>query len=144
MEARFATVPDTLWERIGPLLPAEPPKPRGGRPRNDNRQIMAGVLFRLRTGCQWKALPKEYFGSGSTCHERFQEWVEAGIIGQVFELCLRYYDALRGIDWKWCSLDSATVKAPKGGITPARARRIGRKKASSATSSPTRTAFLSA
>ena len=144
MEARFATVPDTLWERIGPLLPAERPKPRGGRPRNDNRQIMAGILYRLRTGCQWKALPKEYFGSGSTCHERFQEWAEAGIFGEVFQLCLRYYDALRGIDWQWCSLDSASVKAPKGGTSRVPTRRIGRKKASNATSSPMREASLSA
>jgi transposase len=144
MDARFANVPDTLWDRIGPLLPVEPSKPRGGRPRNDDRRIMAGVLYRLRTGCQWKALPKDYFGSGSTCHERFQEWVRAGIFGKVFELCLHYYDALRGVDWQWCSLDSAMVKAPKGGTTLAPIRRIARKKASSATSSPMREACRSA
>ena len=105
MEERFADVPEVLWKRVEPYLPIEPPRPRGGRPRNDNRRVLAGILYRLRTGCQWKALPREYFGSGSTCHERFQEWVSAGIFAKVFEQCLRYYhDACRGIDWRWCSL----------------------------------------
>ena len=115
MEARYADVPETLWRHVEPLLPVTRPSRAGGRPRNDNRRVLAGILFRLRTGCQWKALPKEYFGSGSTCHERFQQWVQAGIFAKVFERCLRYYDRTRGIDWKWCSLDSAMVKAPKGG-----------------------------
>jgi putative transposase len=143
MEARYRDVPELLWERIEPLLPPERPKPDGGRPRNDNRRVMAGILYRLRTGCQWKALPKEYFGSGSTCHERFQEWREAGIFSQVFDLCLNYYDALRGVDWKWCSLDSAMVKAPKGGTTPAPIRPIVRKKGSNGTSLPTGAVFPS-
>ena len=133
MENRFYVVPDVLWSRIEPLLPPEAAKPRGGRPRNDNRRIMAGILFRLRTGCQWKALPKTHFGSGSTCHERFQLWTDAGVFGKIFELCLHYYDALRGVDWKWCSLDSAMVKAPKGGIKPGRTRRIAPKAESNAT-----------
>ena len=115
MDARYADVPETLWRHVGPLLPVANRRPEGGRPRNDNRRVLAGILFRLRTGCQWKALPKEYFGSGSTCHERFQEWVQAGIFAKVLERCLKYYDRARGIDWKWCSLDSALVKAPKGG-----------------------------
>jgi transposase len=132
METRFADVPETLWAHVEPYLPAEEAKPRGGRPRNSNRRALAGILFRLRTGCQWKALPKEYFGSGSTCHERFQEWVKAGIFWNVFEQCLRYYDACRGIAWKWCSLDTAMVKAPKGGTTRVRTPRIGPKEASNA------------
>jgi transposase len=134
METRFADVPETLWAHVEPHLPTEPSKPRGGRPRNDNRRALAGILYRLRTGCQWKALPKEYFGSGSTCHERFQEWVEAGIFWKVFEQCLRYYDACRGVDWKWCSLDSAMVKAPKGGTIRVQTQRTGPKKASNVTS----------
>lgn len=40
---------------------------------------MAGILYRLKTGCRWKALPND-FGSGSTCHLRFQEWVELGVV----------------------------------------------------------------
>lgn len=133
MEPRFADVPETLWNRVAGLLPKERPKPRGGRPRNDDRRILAGILYRLRTGCQWKALPSEYFGSGATCHQRFQEWAQAGVFAKVFEECLRYYDACRGIDWQWCSLDSATVKAPKGGTTRGQTRPIAPKMASNAT-----------
>ncbi len=67
-------VPDDLWAEVEPLLP--PPKPRKklGRPRVPDRLVLDGILYVLRTGCQWKAVPKE-FGSGSTCHLRFSEWV---------------------------------------------------------------------
>ena len=133
MDERFADVPNALWKRVEPLLPRKRPGSRGGRPRNDDRRVLAGILYRLRTGCQWKALPREYFGSGSTCHERFQEWVKAGVFAKVFEQCLRYYDACRGIDWRWCSLDSAMVKAPKGGTTPVLTLPIAPKAASNAT-----------
>lgn len=69
MPKDFFDVPDDLWSRIEPLLPPEPPKPRGGRPRVPDRVAFAGILYRVRTGCQWKALPVD-FGSGSTCHLR--------------------------------------------------------------------------
>jgi len=79
---------------------------------------MSGILFRLRTGCQWDAIPKE-FGSGSTCYRRFVEWQEAGVFRKMHVDMLRFYDDKRGIDWTWSSLDSAIVKAPKGGTGPA-------------------------
>jgi len=52
-------LPDELWTRIEPLLPPEPPKPKGGRPRLDNRIALTGILFVLKTGCPWEYLPKE-------------------------------------------------------------------------------------
>ena len=52
-------VPDDLWEAIEPLLPDEPPKPRGGRPRISDRAALAGIVFVLRTGCPWRLLPSE-------------------------------------------------------------------------------------
>lgn len=112
----FKGVPDELWQKVEPLLPpakAKDPKGRG-RPRVSDRQIFAGILYRLRTGCQWKALPSD-FGSGSTCHLRFQQWVEAGVFGEIFRQLLHHYDREVGIDWNWASLDGAMVKAPKGG-----------------------------
>jgi transposase len=128
----FEDIPDELWRRIERLIPVEPPKPYGGRPRVDDRRIMAGILYRLRTGCQWQALPKD-FGSGPTCHRRFQQWERAGVFERIFKELVRYYDGRRGIQWQWTALDSATVKAPKGGTTPVRARRIARKAASNVT-----------
>lgn len=73
MDNAFFDVPDKLWARIEPVLPPEPRKPWGGRPRVPDRVALAGMLYRLRTGCQWKAIPQE-FGSGSTCHLRLQQW----------------------------------------------------------------------
>ncbi len=133
MDVTFAAIPDRLWRRVAPLLPREPPKPQGGRPRVPDRTILAGILYRLRTGCQWKALPPQ-FGSGSTCHRRFQQWGEAGVFERVFADLLRYYDAQRRIQWRWASLDTALVKAPKGGRRRGRTPRTAPNAGSSATS----------
>ncbi|HEV2359912.1 MAG TPA: IS5 family transposase [bacterium] len=107
-------IPDDLWAQLKPLLPPEKSPGTNGRPVVPFRQVMDGILYVLRTGCQWKALPREY-GSGSTCHRRFQAWVEAGIFERLWAKLLTRYDELRGIQWRWQSLDSAMVKAPLGG-----------------------------
>lgn len=114
MEARFADVPERLWKIVESLLPQPQPRPRGGRPPTPNRTILAGIIYRLRTGCQWKALP-DRFGSGSTCHGRFQQWCADGVFERVFERLVQFYDRRKRIQWSWTSLDSAIVKAPKGG-----------------------------
>ncbi len=111
MDQDFFDVPDDLWKRIEPLLPAERPKPKGGRPRVSDRVAMAGILYRVRTGCQWKALPVD-FGSGSTCHLRLTQWVRADVFSRIHEELLRHYDKRRGIKWDFASLDSAMAKAP--------------------------------
>ncbi|GIK37897.1 MAG: hypothetical protein BroJett011_17300 [Chloroflexota bacterium] len=71
-------IPDVLWALIVPLLPPEPAKPKGGRPRIDPRQAMDGIFYHLRTGCQWKAIPRSLV-AGSTAHDYFQLWQEAGL-----------------------------------------------------------------
>ena len=114
METKFAEIPDELWEQVEPLLPSAPKGPRRGRPPIPNRSVLSGIVYRLRTGSQWKALPAQ-FGSGSTCHARFQTWTKAGIFRRLFEKLVRFYDDVCGVDWEWASLDSAIVKAPKGG-----------------------------
>lgn len=114
---------DSLWERIEPMLPK--PKSRyrgrgrarrhiGGRPAADRHQLVTGILYVLRTGCQWNALPKE-FGSGKTVHRYFQRWVRAGVFKRLWQAGLTEYDDLKGIDWKWQSADGAMTKAPLGG-----------------------------
>ena len=114
METKFAEIPDALWEQVEPLLPAPPDAPRRGRPPIPARTILSGIVYRLRTGSQWKALP-EQFSSGSTCHARFQAWCQAGVFRRLFEKLVQFYDDVCGIEWEWASLDSAMVKAPKGG-----------------------------
>ena len=124
MDHDFFDVPDDLWDCIEPLLPVERPKPKGGRPRVPDRVAMAGIIYRVRTGCQWKALPSD-FGSGSTCHLRLTQWVRAGVFARIHRELLRYYDKRRGIKWDFASLDGAMVKAPKGGATQGGIRRTG-------------------
>ena len=61
-------LPSELWERIAPLIPAELPKPDGGRPRVPNRDALRGILFVLKTGIRWADLPTELgCGSGMAC-----------------------------------------------------------------------------
>lgn len=110
---RFS-IPDELWERIQPLLPVERPKPKGGRPRMEDRRAMTAIFYVLRTGIQWKALPRE-MGAASTVHDRFQDWREQGVFQRMWEAGLQAYDEAKGIEWTWQAVDGAMTKAPLGG-----------------------------
>ena len=129
-------VPDEMWARIQPLLPPQKPAGTPGRPPVPFRKVLDGILYVLRTGCQWKAVPKE-FGSGSTCHKRFQEWEEMGVFAKLWEMLVAEYDELRGIRWQFQSLDSMSVKAPLGGRRRARTPRTEANWVASDTSSRT-------
>lgn len=122
-------ISDEFWQKIKHLIPK--PKRRtkkGGRPAAQPRKLLNGMLYVLRTGCQWKMLPREYY-AGSTTHKYFQRWVQAGVFRKMWRLCLREYDDLKGVEWRWQVLDSQTVSAPvKGGKNrqkPYRSREIG-------------------
>ena len=123
---------DALWEKMEPLLPVPVnTHPRGGgKKRVPYRQVMNGILFVLRTGCQWKALDATGICSGSTAHARFQEWTAAGVFLTFWQLGLCAYDELHGLDWRWQSMDGAMTKAPLGGeknrAQPHGSRQIGR------------------
>jgi transposase len=112
--SKFHQIPDVLWERIEPLLPIYKPSCKGGRPRLPLRNVVCGILYVLRTGCQWKAMPRE-FGSGSAIHDYFQQWVQLDVFQNLWRAALEEYDDLQGIDWQWQSLDGAMTKAPLGG-----------------------------
>ena len=90
-------IPDALWARIEPLLPPKRPQPKGGRTWTDDRKAMDGIFYVLRTGCQWKALPRE-LGAPSTVHDRYQQWRRAGIFTRLWRQGLLEYDGLVGID----------------------------------------------
>jgi transposase len=107
-------IPDDLWGQLLPLLPPERPVGPYGRPPIPFRTVLNGILYVLRTGCQWKMAPKE-FGSGSTLHRRFQEWERSGVFEKLWAKLLERYDELRGIQWRFQSLDTVMVKAPLGG-----------------------------
>jgi transposase len=110
----FHQIPDALWERIALVIPIYKSSAKGGRPRLPMRNVVGGILYVLATGCQWKAMPKQ-FGSGSAIHAYFQEWVKLGVFEELWELALIEYDELKGIDWKWQSMDGAMAKSPLGG-----------------------------
>jgi transposase len=96
------------------LLPDKKPNNTIGRPVVPFRKVMDGILYVLRTGCQWKMLPKEY-GIGSTCHRRFQQWVQLDIFKKIWMKLLEEYDDKRGIKLDWQSIDSISIKSPLGG-----------------------------
>jgi transposase len=76
-------ISDELWDRISIMLPTEKPNNTVGRPAIPFRKVFNGIVYVLRTeGCQWKMLPSEY-GSGSTCHRRFQQWNEIDIFKEI-------------------------------------------------------------
>jgi putative transposase len=94
----ITNIPDGLWNKISSLLPTEKPNNTIGRPAIPFRKVLNGIAYILRTGCQWKMLPKEY-GSGSTCHRRFQQWNEADTFKKIWTWLLKEYDNKRGIKW---------------------------------------------
>ena len=126
---------DELWEAIEPLLPPEPPKLKGGRPRVPNRAALAGIVFVLKSGIPWEMLPQEMgCGSGSTCWRRLRDWQEAGVWEKLHRVLLERIGEADEIDWERASLDSASVPAKRGANEPAQIRRIRANRARSATS----------
>ncbi|UCZ56250.1 IS5 family transposase [Desulfurispirillum indicum] len=113
-------VSDAFWQRVEPLLPIQQRdpdktykrKPGGGRKRLDPRMAFSGIVYVLRTGCQWKAIPKEQFGCASAVHKYFIEWSKAGVFEAIWRQGLAEYDEMEGIAWEWQSIDGGMYKAP--------------------------------
>jgi transposase len=126
-------VSDELWEVVDPLLPEEPPKLKGGRPRVDDRAALIDIVFILKSGIPWEMLPKEMgCGSGSTCWRRLRDWQEAGVWEELHRVLLDRLGEAEVIDWERASLDSASVPAKRGANKPERIRRIRQRRARSA------------
>jgi putative transposase len=107
-------IPDELWERMESMLPSPKPKKKAGRPRMDDRQAMTAIFYLLRTGCQWKAIPRS-LGAPSTVHDRFQEWEQAGVFQRLWQEGALEYDRAKGLNWEWQAMDGVMTKAPLGG-----------------------------
>ena len=126
-------ITDELWAAVEPLLPPEPVKARGGRPRIRNRDVLRGILFVLSTGLPWEYLPSEMgCGSGMTCWRRLKEWHEAGVWKKLHRALLERLNEADRIDWSRASLDSSSVPAQKGAAKPGRIRRIAANRARNA------------
>jgi putative transposase len=112
----FFQVPRQLWRRVKKHLPRRPRKRGPGRPRASDRAALNGIWYVLWTGCQWKAVHRDWFGvSSSVIHERFQTWQKQGIWEKVLRTMARYYARKRHIRWGWQSLDSTSCSSPLGG-----------------------------
>jgi transposase len=117
---------DDLWAIVAPLLPAEPPKPKGGRPRVPDRACLTGILFVLKTGIPWEYLPIEMgCGSGVSCWRRLRDWQAAGVGDRLHITLLDRLGGADRIDWERASLDSASIPAKRGATPSARIPPIG-------------------
>ena len=127
-------VSDELWGVVKPLLPAVPPRPKGGRPRVGDRAALTGILFVLRSGIPWEMLPTEMgCGSGMTCWRRLRDWHEAGVWQRLHQVLLDRLGQAGQLDWSRASLDAQSIPAAKGGRIRALTRRTGARPVPSAT-----------
>lgn len=113
-------VSNSFWQRVEPLIP-QPTRTSeksyrrragGGRKPKDYRLVFEAIVYVLRTGIQWKALPMERFGSASAIHTYFIKWQRQGFFERLWQAGLAEYDDMEGIAWRWQSVDSASIKAP--------------------------------
>ena len=98
------------WQRIAPLLPQNKSR---GRPWADNRSVLEGILWVLKTGARWRDLPREY-PSASTCWRRLQQWEEKGVWLKIWRQFLSELDRRGRLDWSESFLDGSFAPAKKG------------------------------
>src|SRR5512142_1984248 len=128
-------VSKALWNAIAPLLPEHEPSPKGGRPPVPDRACLEGIIFVLKTGMPWQMLPTELgYGSGSTCWRRFRAWTQSGVWPELHRRLVRVLGRRGRINLGRAVIDSASMRALKGGRTPARTPRIAARTAVSALS----------
>jgi putative transposase len=107
-------IPDHLWEHIEPLLTQLDPPAIRGRKRIDPRAALEAIIFRLRSGCQWNHLPRE-FPDDSSVHRTFQRCVRLGVFQHLWAVLVSVCEEVGGLDWKWQAADGAMGKARFGG-----------------------------
>lgn len=117
-------VSDELWALVEPLIPEVKRRYRyPGRKRIDDRKVLSGILFVLRTGIPWEDLPQEMgCGSGVTCWRRLDEWQKQGVWDRLHEVLLARLNAADQIEWQRAAIDSSHVRAFGGARVPARAQ----------------------
>ena len=124
-------VSDELWKIIEPILNKLDPPSWTGRARTDPRAALNGIIYQMRSGCQWNRLP-EKFGDDSSVHRTFQRWVRKGALKAIWAKLVENCEELGGVDWQWQSADGAMGKARFGGTSSGRTPRIAAKMARSA------------
>lgn len=114
----YFRLPRPLWRKLKKHLPTKSKKSkRGGRPRVSDRAVANAIWYVLWTGCQWKAIHRDWFGvSSSVVHERFQRWGRMGLFEKLLKWMAEYYaKECGGVGWRWQAMDSKNSPAPLGG-----------------------------
>ncbi len=124
-------VSDNLWAIIQGILIEYDAPASTGRPRVDQRAALNGIIFQMRSGCQWNQLP-EKFGDDASVHRTLQRWVSKGVFERIWAALVAHCDELGGVDWEWQSADGAMGKARFGGMMLAPIPRIAAKTARNA------------
>jgi transposase len=97
---------ETEWARLQPLLPPR----KAGKPRQDDRRIVNGMLWKLATGAPWRDLPERY-GPWQTVYTRFRRWTLAGVWDQLLAAVQRQADAAGKLDWERHFVDGTVIRA---------------------------------
>ena len=105
--------PESLWFAVEPLLPDNKTRKRG-RPAECNRKMFFAIFYVLRTAMQWKALPR-CLGAASSVHDRFRQWVKAGVFHSLWQTGLMQLHIEGALDWEFQCIDGCITKAPLGG-----------------------------
>ena len=116
-------VNDELWEIIQSILDELDPPGETGRPRTGQRAALNGIIYQMRSGCQWNQLPAK-FGDDSSVHRTMQRWIAKGVFQRIWAVLIENCAELGGVNWEWQSADGAMGKARFGGMMSAPTRRI--------------------
>jgi len=115
---KFWEISDSFWEAVKPLIPENVREPGkvyqriagGGRKPLDPRKVFSAIVYVLKTGTQWKALPKEFYGSPSSIHAYFKKWESQGFFGELWKKGLAEFEEMKGIAWEWTQDSSRNAK----------------------------------
>jgi putative transposase len=116
-------VNDELWKLVQDILDKLDPPAATGRPRTGQREALDGIIYVMRSGCQWNQLPIQ-FGDDSSVHRTMQRWIAKGVLQHLWAVLIENCEELGGVNWEWQSADGAMGKARFGGIWSAPTPRI--------------------
>ena len=112
---RQPSLSDTQWQKIQPLLPKRRRR-RRGRPPKENRVVLEGILWVLKTGARWRDVPSDLGVSGSVCWKRMRAWDQQGVWLSIWRAFLSELDQKRRLDWQESFLDGSFAPAKKGAM----------------------------
>ena len=102
---------DSQWTKLEPLLPRYS---SAGRPWKDNRAVLEGILWVLKTGARWRDLPRDFGVSPATCWRRLRLWEEQDVWLKVWRQFLAELDRRGQLDWRESFIDGSFASAKKG------------------------------